>query len=198
MLSTDVDFLTLRQAARSFWHRQQRSIENARAAIVRLRRNGWLAMRSVFARPIHPLLRPLATWQPHTEPPDFYKLARRLHTRARASAEVTIVISATQKSRDRFGDGSRRPAAKLAQMTHELHVAEILFAYHRRGLENYCWLNERSFAPYWSLPQLPDALLVDPQGRPARAIEYGGDYSPQRLQQLHETLAAIPLSYECW
>ena len=35
-------------------------------------------------------------------------------------------------------------------------------------------------------------------GTPRLAIEYGGNYSAQRIEQLHEGFVSIGLGYELW
>ena len=47
------------------------------------------------------------------------------------------------------------------------------------------WCSEDQLPASWPIRERPDAVLLDDRGEIARAIEYGGDYSSQRLTELH-------------
>jgi hypothetical protein len=84
-------------------------------------------------------------------------------------------------------------------MTHDLQVAEIFLRYRACGLDVLqCWVGEDVFPRRWRTTARPDALLLDAQGKFLRAVEYGGDYTPQRMWTLHRALAYVGLSYEIW
>lgn len=87
---------------------------------------------------------------------------------------------------------------KLTQMTHDLHVGEVLLSYRRRGYDLRRWVGEDYFPATWPLRERPDALLIDERGRFSRVIEYGGDYSVDRLLKSHQAAARVDLAYEIW
>jgi hypothetical protein len=126
--------------------------------------------------------------------------SRRLHRRASFSAVRTVVVSATAKTCTLFGERRSAPISiKLTQTTHDLHVAELFLHYAAHGLEpGLRWVSEDVLPETWPLRQRPDALLIDDSGQWVRAVEYGGDYPPERLADLHDSLASIPLPYEVW
>ena len=112
---------------------------------------------------------------------------------------MTTVVTATRKTHNLFGRGvvPRRP--KLTQITHDLHVAEVFLAYCTRGFDvQRRWVLEDYFPDTWPIREQPDAILLDEEGKFLRAVEYGGDYSVERLEKLHHALARIWLPYEIW
>ena len=96
-----------------------------------------------------------------------------------------------------FGQG-RAPSVKLTQMTHDLHVSEVYLRYRTDGLSSRHWLSEDRLPREWPLRERPDAVLSDDEGRVHRAVEYGGNYPPKRLAELHAALSSIELAYEIW
>ena len=107
-------------------------------------------------------------------------------------------MTASAKARDHFGHGGAGAQIKLTQMTHDLHVGEVLLSYRRRGYDLRRWVGEDYFPTTWPLRERPDALLIDERGQFSRVIEYGGDYSADRLLKLHRAVARIDLAYEIW
>jgi hypothetical protein len=199
VLANYVRMLSLSQAARIWWTADRRGLRRARESVGRLAAGGWLDSYQVFSRPVAPLSKPAAIWTINQRLPDFPKLSAWLHRRASASAAVTTVITATKKTHTLFGRGvvPRRP--KLTQITHDLHVAEVFLAYCARGFDvRQRWVLEDYFPDTWPIREQPDAILLDEQGKFARAVEYGGDYSVERLEKLHHALARIWLPYEIW
>jgi hypothetical protein len=200
VLANHVRFLAVAQLARASFAGQRLSGRRAVQAALTLVDSGWLRLARVFARPIQSLSEPLCQWR-HMEPvPDFAVLSRRLHQRASLSAALTTIMSATAKTCTLFG-ATRSSAAriKLTQTTHDLQVAEVFLHYVARGFPwGVHWAGEDVLPETWPIRQRPDALLVDDAGQYVRAVEYGGDYSEERLIDLHLGLSSLPLSYEIW
>jgi hypothetical protein len=191
--------LTVRQVARSWWSDSRKGVARAETSLHELADDGWLQLQTVLARPVPLLQAPLATWMPGDRVPGFPNLSKLLHQRAMVPAKLATVIFATSKSTALFGKGAL-PKIKLTQMTHDLQLAEIFLVYRSRGLPIDQWLGEDHLPHSWPIQQRPDSVLKRTDGTIYRAIEYGGDYSPERLAELHEALSSIGdgLPYEIW
>ena len=191
--------ITVDQVARTWWTPTAWGRSRAKSMIQSLSREGWLQMQQALARPVSELVAPLVTWYPHENEPDFLTLSRFLHRRAKAAAQLAEIAFATSKSTALFGRGSV-PKIKLTQMTHDLHVTEIFLNYRRHGLTSDRWVGEDNFPFTWPVQQRPDAALQNVSGSIYRAVEYGGDYSLERLQELHSAFSSPPnqLAYEIW
>ena len=112
---------------------------------------------------------------------------------------MTPVVVATEKSRSFFGFGTKPPNVKLTQVTHDLFVSEVFLNYFRRGLDMAThWIGEDRLPREWPVSERPDGLLVDEDGKCLRAVEYGGDYSIDRLVSLHAAFTSVPVPYELW
>lgn len=199
VVSNCVRALTLKQVARTWWADNRKGVARAEYSLRDLAGDGWLQVQPVLARPVHSLRHPLISWMPGDRIPDFSGLSKILHQRALVAAKLTTVIFATSNSTALFGKGGL-PKIKLTQMTHDLHVAEVFLIYRSRGLPVDQWIGEDHFPRSWPIRQRPDGVLQRSDGTIYRAIEYGGDYSPERLAELHDGLSSIGtgLSYEIW
>jgi len=198
VLANHLRILSLAQLARTWWFGQEWGSRSARQSARALTKDGWLKTHQVLSRPVTPLAQPLVFWMRGNESPDFEELSRRLHKRARAEASVTTVVVATRKTRELFGSGGATGQIKLTQTTHDLHVGEVFLSYRQHNFDQRRWVGEDAFRDSWPIRQRPDALLLDEQGNFTRAVEYGGDYSVERLATLHDALARIGMSYEIW
>lgn len=175
------------------------AIRHASSLIKKLSENGWLQMAQIFCRPIMPMYRPLFEWRHTQSSPPYRELARQLGMRARSQVKITTVVCATKKAKFLFGSGESVHRPKLAQATHDLHLAEVYLVYRQRDFDvRHRWLGEEVLPLNWPIRQRPDAVLVDHDGHFIRAIEYGGNYSMERLSALHHGLESIPLAYEIW
>lgn len=196
-LANDVRVLSLKQVARTWWTNTRWGRSRAKAAMTELERNGWLQIHCSLARPISELHHPLITWQPMDDTPDFWRLSRVLQNRAMANASLTPFVFASSRTIVLFGLG-RSPTIKLTQMTHDLHVSEVYLRYRLNGLPSSQWKSEDRLPQGWPLRERPDAVLVDENNHPFRAVEYGGSYPPSRLAELHAGLSSVELDYEVW
>jgi hypothetical protein len=165
--------------------------------MIELDSSDWVHIHRSLARPINQLHQPLMAWSPGDDTPDFWRLSRILHRRSMQDASLTTFVFASQRSIVLFGRG-RAPSVKLTHMTHDLHVAEVYLRYRITGLSSRHWISEDRLPRNWPLPERPDATLANDDGRIYRAVEYGGNYPPGRLAELHDGLASIELNYEIW
>lgn len=197
VLANDVRMLSADQVARTWWTDTRWGSCRCKESLWDLAVRKWISMQPVLARPIHLLVTPLLTWQAGQPLPQFELLARQLHKRAKSQPAVITVVYATSKTVSLFGKG-KKPSIKIAQMTHDLHVSEIFLHLRASGRYSARWLSEDQLPKAWPLDIRPDAVLLDDVGKPATAIEYGGDYSVQRLKELHAGFDSIGLGYELW
>ncbi len=199
VLADQLRIVTPEQIARAWFAQQVNAMRSTTRLVRRLSENDWLRMRRVLARPVSRLLGPLLSWRHGQPTPDLASLSRRLHHRSRCAAHLAIVVEATTRTRALFGTSGFRPRLKLTQTSHDLHVAEIFFRYRESRWDvRRFWVSEDRLPMTWPIRQRPDAILVDDAGDVHRALEYGGDYSVERLSALHDGLASIPLPYEIW
>lgn len=196
-LANDVRVLSLTQVARTWWSDTKWGRSRAKAAMTELDASNWLQIHRSLARPVVELHQPLLSWSPQDETPDFWELSRTLHRRAAKAASMTSFVFASARTVAMFGRG-RAPSVKLTQMTHDLHVAEVYLWYRTNGHSARNWISEDRLPRDWPLRARPDATLTNDEGEFHRAVEYGGDYPPSRLEELHEGLSSIHLKYEIW
>ncbi len=196
-LANDVRVLSLLQVARTWWTNTRWGRSRAKAAMTELEVSGWLQIHRSLARPVTELHQPLMSWSLGDDKPDFWRLSRALHKRAMQDASMTSFVFASPRSIVLFGQG-RAPSVKLTQMTHDLQVSEVYLKYRTEGLSSRHWISEDRLPRDWPLRERPDATLADDEGRVYRAVEYGGNYPPNRLAELHEGLSSIELNYEIW
>ena len=126
----------------------------------------------------------------------FPELSRLLHRRARKSASVTTIFFATPKSRELLGRGGRGVRPRLTQLSHDLQVSEV-FLHYRENNQQAFWLHE-DFLDDWPTKERPDAVLINERGQFVRAIEYGGAYSPARLQAMQNAFSRQGIPLEIW
>ena len=90
------------------------------------------------------------------------------------------------------------------QLEHDLGAAEVLtLAYERKRKWAGDWIGEdllnREYPQVTAqLRAMPDAVTLDAHGEIFKAIEFGGQYTAERLQRLHEAFASRSIRYEIW
>ena len=146
---------------------------------------------------------PLFTWRPGHDAPLYQKLAWALEKRWKSvHPRRATVCWATEK-------GARRTAGiagfsrRSIQMDHDLGTAAL---YSRLWQINPSlaqhWVGEdilrRDYAPRerW-LRKIPDAAIYR-EGRVQLVIEFGGQYSVERLRRFHEHCRDHRLPYQLW
>ena len=196
ILSNAVRALSLEQVARTWWTNSRWGRSRAKKTLEELSIEDLLHVRRVLSRPILERSEPIATWQLDAEVPDFKSLVTHLHLRAATPAKMLTIAFASHKSIALFSR-RRMTTIKLTQMTHDLHVSEVFLHYRKQGLAS-AWLSEDQLPVEWPIRERPDAVLLGKNQTIVHAIEYGGDYPVERLQELHHGLASAGLSYEIW
>ncbi len=197
VLSSDVRVFSDRQVAATWWSDCPTGLHRCRKALKRLEQEGWLVVEKVLSRPVKLRAMPLYSWSPGDPSPDFVVHSRSLHERVLEQPRLVTICVATAKANNLLGVG-RRSTVRLTQLTHELLVSQVYLHYRSLGFKNATWVSEDRLPADWRLRVRPDALLDDTNGNFARAIEYGGDYTVKRLEELHSAIASILLSYELW
>lgn len=195
-LADKVRVLTLSQVARTWWTESRWGKSRAKSALSRLEERKLVRLRRALARPIDLDERPMVQWSIGDVIPDLETVATYLHRRAMTDASMQSIVIAASKAVALFGSG-RAASIKLTQLTHDLHVSEVYLRY-RNGELVKRWLSEDRLTVDWPVRVRPDAVLADETGQLSHVVEYGGDYPVDRLIELHEQLASIPLSYEIW
>lgn len=196
-LANDVRVLSLTQVARTWWSDTRWGRSRAKTAMAELEAEGWAQIHTSLCRPVRQPQEPLLSWSPGDASPDFWRLSRKLHQRAMEPASMTTFVFASARSVALLGRG-RAPSIKLTQMTHDLQVAEVYLLYRTNGLPARGWISEDRLPHDWPLKVRPDGLVTDDDAAIRRAIEYGGDYPPSRLEEMHVGLSSIELNYEIW
>lgn len=196
-LTLSVRLLSLRQVARG-WCRGH--LDNARRLLGPLGRAGWLRRIDVRARILPPPPGPACQWAPGEPTPELGAVAYRLKRRGEGRAVHTIAAFVATRQAARLLGGHRSGTLKNdVQATHDLGLAEVYLHYREHRLELLpSWRGEELYAPERRGEKLPDALLVDSQGRPFRAVEYGGSYDRARLEAFHNDCTSRGLAYEVW
>ena len=196
-LADSVRVLSLEQIARTWWSDTRWGRSRAKGTLSALTDEGWLHMQRALSRPIVSLPAPLVRWQPESLRPDLAEVARILHRRSMTNAIPLTVVFASRRAVAMFGTG-RAPTIKLTQMTHDVSVSEVYLQYRSTNSSEEQWLSEDRLPHDWPIKVRPDAVLRDSQGGIIRAVEYGGDYPPSRLVELHEGIASMGIGYEIW
>ncbi len=146
---------------------------------------------------------PLLTWRPGQDAPRYQKLAWPLEKRWKSVQPRRATLCwATEK-------GARRTAGiagfscRSVQMDHDLGTsAAYTRLWHTSPTVASGWIGEdilrRDYAPRerW-LRKIPDAAIYR-EGRVQLVIEFGGQYSVERLRRFHEHCRDHRLPYQLW
>lgn len=140
------------------------------------------------ARPELPLAAPLATWQAGLPAPDFGAISHQLRERwkrAGAARRTACVLPG--------GGVNREP--RISETTHDLHLAAVYLLMLRE-----CPARARTWTFESELvrpdEKVPDALVRD--GPMLTAIEMGGEYRRDKLEQFHAYCQRRGMGYEIW
>jgi hypothetical protein len=197
-LTTKVGLLSFGQVLSAWWPPSRAAVRNARRSLQALIDCRLLVRDSVFARPVLPLDAPLARWEVGHPDPDFQALSARLQARWQERPRQVAVLLATPKAANWFGGRALGRVKRRHQAGHDLNVAAVYLHYLRHEPElAAAWVGEGLFTER-DEEVVPDALLVDADGRPYRAVEFGAGYPPARLSSFHESCVAGGLPYEIW
>jgi len=117
--------------------------------------------------------------------------------------EMTSIYWATKKAEQFYG-GVAGMLGHAGQLEHDLGTAETLtIAYDTRRRWTRDWIGEDLLKREYPalarrLRVRPDAVTLDKHGDIFKAIEFGGQYSVDRLQRLHQAFARRRIRYEIW
>ena len=172
---------------------------SAKRRLKQLVRAGWLTEVKAYARPLIDLNEPVATWSLSEPVPEFGPISYHLKNRFMEPARSVAIFVATVQATKRFGGtAGRRP--RSSEVTHDLGVASVFFKLKHESPERAArWISEAKIVARGNSPgvKVPDALVKERDGR-SIAIEFGGEYSKQKLQAFHQYCQANELGYELW
>ncbi len=143
-------------------------------------------------------------WRPHHSTPKHEHTRWLLERRwADLTPEAMPIYWATKKA-ERFYGGIAGLLSHAGQLEHDLGSAEVLTV---ACEENRHWTNDwigedllrRDYLELARpLRVRPDAVTLDKHGDIFKAIEFGGQYSVDRLRRLHESFQRQRIRYELW
>ena len=198
-LNTFVRMLSLHQIAATWWSASQTGHKNAAKRLSQLCKCDLLQHDAVLAQAILPLSSPEYAWFPGERAPKVAELSWRLQARWSGHPVETSVYFATPRGLAVFGGSTPGKIKNLCQTTHDLHLGMVYLAYRQRWpADARCWVGEDFLAPTRKHQKLPDAMLLNAQAEPFRAVEFGGSYSPRRLLAFHHDCSERGLPYEIW
>lgn len=194
-LSMQVRLFGQRQLADTLWHGD---VANARRRLRRFVELGLIERKLAFARPLPELLAPVVQWRPGQPEPDAGQVAFELQTRWRYQAmRSTVVVTPTTKVVEHFG--GRQKATLSSQVSHDLGVSAVWLWYCcNRPKSIAAWRSEDMLTGIESGESVPDAVLVDKDEQPIVWIEFGGDYSSERVAAFHDSAAHRSIPYQIW
>lgn len=192
-LTLRIRLITTELAAR-FW---DTSSQYSRRRLRRLQRAGLLQAASVLAHPLLPLENPVFTWNPEIRDPPFGSIRYQIQSRWTDAPTSTTVFLATKKAVHIFG-GLGGVFSQPLQATHDIHVTALYVRHVLTGDSALSWQSEDALKQQNKRGKTPDAILLDRQHRPVRAVEFGGSYGLARLRAFHLACVHRNLPYELW
>lgn len=199
ILTRRVKVLTVPQIVRTWWSGTY-GMQSARRRIEELEEAGLVRSFTAYAHPELPMLQPVFHWTPGSPPPIFGALSYQLVSRwTEPHAPVTSLI-ATKKAGTAFGGyGGKRP--KRVEENHDIHLAAVFLQLRATSPAlARCWISEefiRRSRPNAPGEKLPDAI-VRPDGSPEKIVDFGGEYSPAKLESFHRWAEEKARAYEFW
>lgn len=198
-LNNQVRLLTLAQIAEGWWSPNRTGRKNAAKRLKLLAGASFLNISVALARPLLAIEAPEVAWRMGDPPPQFGQHSWRLKVRWSLGPRRIRVYYSGPRSLGLLGGATPGMIKNLCQVTHDLHVGQVLLVFRRRWPEHAAaWVGEDVVAPLRIGQILPDAMLIDTAGMPYRAVEFGGGYPPRRLQAFHDDCARRNLPYEIW
>lgn len=170
----------------------------AQETLRRLRREGMATAKRAIVRQV-PIEKPLRCFTSAETPDDLGRLASHLCRRwQRARQSRPMVYRATSKAVGLFG-AAVTTRADSHKTDHDLVLTEVLLRYLQSDPKP-AWFHEASLDRLELIHSglKPDAVVWPKQADSPRAIEVGGQYSKQRLTQLHRAMADSNMEWELW
>jgi hypothetical protein len=199
-LALRVRLLSLEQIAHTWFGDQVQPVAGARRMMERLVKAGLAAAKPDYAYPMLKLTGPILIWKPGQAMPDPGAIARLLRSRRpKTPTHKVETYRSTPRLANRMGgfDGRIRHPD---QITHDLQLSEIYLHLYQTNPGLACrWLGEELCKRGQEYGEkLPDAVITDELGRPARAIEFGGGYSTKKIGEFFGHCVARNLAFELW
>jgi hypothetical protein len=190
---------TLTQVAATWWSSSDTGRKNAAKRLSQLCKCGLMQRDTVLAQPMLSLSSPEYAWFPGERGPKFGELSWRLQSRWSGHPQHVVIYFATPRGLAVFGGSTPGKIKNLCQVTHDLHMAAVYLTYRQRWPHDVrWWVGEDFLAPFRRKQKLPDAMLVNAQAEPYRAVEFGGAYSARRLMDFHADNCQRGIPYEIW
>ena len=173
---------------------------NARRRMKQLQSMGYIQRVELRARALPPLKRPLIQWQPGQDTPNFSQAAYQCRSRWKLRpVKSCIAYLATQSASQRYGGRMTGEVKKEIQATHDLGVTQMWLQLDITRPEwADAWRGEDLMASTRRGQKLPDGFIVDREGKTICAMEFGGSYDQQRIQEFHDDCAQRLLPYQLW
>lgn len=202
-LTQKVRMISAEQAAATWWTANRDAACHAGTRLDALVTAGVLGRHEVFSVPLLAHTEPVLSWRPGQAQPtddDFGAAAYRLKTRwPDEPAGRWVVYTATRQLANRIG-GFEGGIPYRDQVSHDLHVTELYLRLLRSEPEAaHAWRGEELGKRDQAYAEkLPDAVLVDAEGRPYQAIEFGGRYAKARVRAFCDHCFARRLGFDLW
>jgi len=140
-------------------------------------------------------------WLPGMPEPPWHSISWQLQRRYSAARPVRVWISWATRPAVALVGGTGGRLRQPLQVQHDLGVAAVYVSRRSQPCSDKQWIGEdayRSLLRSSDRSKIPDALIVDQHNRICRAIEFGGLYSPARLEGFHRYWAKKGIPYEIW
>jgi hypothetical protein len=145
------------------------------------------------------LREPLSVWRTGLPAPDFGHLAWTLEFRWQtAQRRPERIVWATGLA-PRIVGGVGGQLRQPLQLEHDLGLTDVFVGRSRDDAAQ--WLSEDAFRAVFrptTREKIPDAVLVNGDGRVETVIEFGGRYSHRRLRSFHRYWSGKRVAYEIW
>lgn len=198
VLTQRVRLLTVEQIGRTWWN-GLRADDCAARRLKKLEREGLLQSFIAYAHPMLDLHQPVCAWSPGMQPPNFGAVSYQLVRRWTESHIPMRAVIATRAAGSALGGyGGKRP--KRVESNHDVHLAAVYLLFKKSNPSVAAtWRSEevirnsRKDAPG---ERLPDALVRT--NDTDRIIDFGGSYSPEKIEGFHRWAARKAIGYELW
>lgn len=198
VLTRRVRLLTLPQIARTWWSGKH-AAQSAKRRLQELQSRGLLEAFTAYAHPELSLLHPVYDWTPGRDAPNFGALSYQLVSRwIEPHAPVPAVIATREAGVSFGGYGGKRP--KRVEENHDVHLAAVFLRLRATSPQlAECWQSEetiRRSRPNAPGEKLPDAIVRFNGGQ--KVVDFGGEYSAEKLESFHRWAEEKALPYEFW
>lgn len=199
LLAWDLRVATEEQIAQGVGTTHGMDPKVVRAVTKRLLRCGLLES-IVLPAPLPKLDEPIASWTPSRPMPDFEAVSWSAAERIRKTPAIRVRALWSTGGALRVVGGVESQLRKPLQIEHDLGVASMYFACHRRVGDGQ-WCGEDAFRMCRRPTRgqrSPDAVLLDREGGVLLVLDYLTAYSAPRLRKFHHYWAARRTPYQWW